>query len=259
MATACKFVTLAGADYFLGVVALLNSLRKTGHEQELVALDRGLTREQRELLEPYATLVRLPEEVAARSLLAKPVFHQYVSADVVVWLDADIIVTGSLERVVDCAAAGTICIYPDDRPSRWFGAWHSAFGLRAPLRPQVYVNAGAFAIRSDRQAQLAPRWEELCAVDPGRAHLPRRRRPLLGSRPGCVERAADERAGRGRPHLPTRRRDGLPIGSAPRRDRRGHSRRPAGRPPRSTSPLRVPREAVAAVGAGRSSVRGTPI
>ncbi len=166
MATACKFVTLAGADYFLGVVALLNSLRKTGHEQELVVLDRGLTREQRELLEPYATLVRLPEEVAARSLLAKPVFHQYVSADVVVWLDADIIVTGSLERVVDCAAAGTICIYPDDRPSRWFGAWHSAFGLRRPLRPQVYVNAGAFAIRSDRQAQLAPRWEELCASIP---------------------------------------------------------------------------------------------
>ena len=141
-------------------------MRLTGHEQELVALDRGLTDGQRELLAPHVTLIDLPEAAAERGLLAKPIFHRYLSGGVLFWLDADVIVTGSLAPVIECAVAGSICAYPDDRPSRWFAEWDEAFGLREPLRRQVYVNGGVFAASSERLAELGPRWEELCASIP---------------------------------------------------------------------------------------------
>ena len=45
------YFTVSTHRFFLGTVALLNSLRLTGNAGELVVLDAGLTPDERELLE----------------------------------------------------------------------------------------------------------------------------------------------------------------------------------------------------------------
>lgn len=167
-ATGVRFFTLAGRDYFVGVAALLNSLRLTGHEEELVVLDPGLTQEQRALLAPHATVVRLSRAEAERTLLAKPLFHRHVERGVAVWIDADIVVTASLDPVVEQAETA-LCAYADEGPNaveRWFASWFVDFGLRAPLRRQLYVNGGFLAGSAERMRELGRRWEELCALIP---------------------------------------------------------------------------------------------
>src|SRR6187551_3977245 len=64
MGTEATFYTIADAGFFPGLVALLNSLRLTGNAGELVALDRGLTPAQRELLAGHVSVVDLPEAPA---------------------------------------------------------------------------------------------------------------------------------------------------------------------------------------------------
>ena len=44
------FFTIADATYFLGLVALVNSLRLQGHADPITVLDLGLRAEQREAL-----------------------------------------------------------------------------------------------------------------------------------------------------------------------------------------------------------------
>src|SRR5215207_7961449 len=46
----CAFYTVANARHFIGVVALLNSLRLAGHTEPIRLMDAGLTDEQRTLL-----------------------------------------------------------------------------------------------------------------------------------------------------------------------------------------------------------------
>lgn len=162
--------TLADSRYFIGVVALLNSLRLTGHDYELVVLDCGFTDEQRARLNRHATVVALPPELAARTVLAKPFFRELAPADgVVLWLDADVLVTGSLGQIVEKARHGQVCAYPVDRVDqrdRRFSEWTALFGLAAEPRQQVYVNVGFLALGLPRHRTLLDRWWQTCEATP---------------------------------------------------------------------------------------------
>ncbi len=162
-----RFFTISDPAFFVGTVALVNSLRITGHEQEVVVLDRGLTARQRELLGPSVTLVDVPAG-HADPYLVKP-FPALVDTDgVVVLLDSDMVVTDALEPVLARAANGAICIFPDHPADldRWFAEWHELFGLGAPLRRGDYLNAGFVAVSTARWPGFFPRWWDACARIP---------------------------------------------------------------------------------------------
>jgi len=168
--SAATAFTLADSRYFIGVVALLNSLRLTGHDYELVVLDCGFTDEQRARLNRHTTVVRLPPELAARTVLAKPFLRNVAPADgVAIWIDADVLVTGPLGPVVEAAGRGYVCAYPVDRADqreRRFSEWITLFGLASNPRQQVYVNVGFLALSLPRHRPLLDRWWQACETIP---------------------------------------------------------------------------------------------
>jgi hypothetical protein len=153
--------TVSNQDYFPGTVALLNSLRLTGNDGELVVLDVDLTSQQRKLLEPHCTLVTVPHEVGINPLLLKAFPAALDPEGVVMIIDSDIIVTGSLSDVVEQVDAGIVCAYPDTDSKRWFPEWEDVFGLTAPLRRQTYVNSGFVSFSTMHWPALLSRWRGL--------------------------------------------------------------------------------------------------
>mgnify|MGYP002336241442 CR=1 FL=1 len=79
-----------------------------------------------------------------------------------------VIVTGSLEPVVDVAHAVGITANLDVAVTRWFAEWSDLLGLRAPLRREPYVNSGFVALAPERLPFLLPRWAEICGSLRGR-------------------------------------------------------------------------------------------
>jgi hypothetical protein len=147
------YYTVANAPYFLGTVALLNSLRRVGEDGALVVVDCGLTEAQRELLRGRATVIASqaglhPVLQKARGPLACP-------AKVMAFIDADILVTRSLDPIVRDAEAGRVVVFEDyGNPDRYFAEW-SSLGLgKVPRRP--YVNSGLFAFSWETAERLLP-------------------------------------------------------------------------------------------------------
>ena len=165
---AATFYTIANARYFPGLVALLNSLRLTGHDQELVVLDEGLTPEQRARLDPLVRLVELPEERLGHPALAKPYPHLLDPTGVVTLIDSDIIVTRSLAPALADAAPERSRRTGTTRTTewRWFAEWEEDVQLSGPPRRQTYVNAGFVAFSQERWPAFLTRWREACARIP---------------------------------------------------------------------------------------------
>jgi hypothetical protein len=160
------FFTVSNARYFVGTVALLNSLRLTENEGELVVLDAGLTNAQRARLEGHVTLVSLPHDVSINPLLLKAYPATLAPTGLVVIIDSDIIVTATLAGILEQAGAGSICVFPDNSPERWFAEWADLFELAAPLRRQTYVNSGFIAFSAERWPELLGRWQLACSGIP---------------------------------------------------------------------------------------------
>ena len=160
-----RFYTISDARFFVGTVALLNSLRLTGHDHELVVLDRGLTDVQRSVLDEHCTLVAIPGE-GADPYLVKPFPAQIGAAGVAVLLDSDMVVTSSLGPVLEKAARGQICVFPDHPVDigRWFAEWEVLFDLGAPLRRGPYMNAGFTAVSIESQPHFFRRWWDACRL-----------------------------------------------------------------------------------------------
>lgn len=158
------YYSVADERFFPGAVALLNSLRMTGNEGELVFLDMGLSGEQRRRLEPYARLEPAPAAARRHPTMLKPAIHELHAEGVAVLIDSDIIVAAPLRDVVAQAAAEKVCVYPDEPQSRGrrFEEWVEIFGLQAPLRRRPYVNAGFVAVGAELGDRLLPRWWEAC-------------------------------------------------------------------------------------------------
>jgi hypothetical protein len=156
------FYTITDRGFFPATVGLLNSLRLTDHRSPLIVLDCGLTPRQRGLLSEHAALVPYERERATNPGLFKPFAVLTEPDGVVVVIDSDVVVTGSLKPVVRDAGSGRIVAVPDPDVGRWFGEWEEVFGLAAPPRRQPYVNTGFVAFSADRWPDLLPRWWEAC-------------------------------------------------------------------------------------------------
>jgi hypothetical protein len=72
------------------------------------------------------------------------------------------IVTRSLGYVIELAAMGKICVFPDhfSQSNRWFEEWETILQLKSPLRRQTYVNGGFIALSTTHWPDFLPRlWE----------------------------------------------------------------------------------------------------
>lgn len=165
------FFTVADERFFVGAACLINSLRLTGNAGEIVLLDNGLTPSQRERVEPHARLVEAPDEVRDTPMLLKSFPHLLDPEGTVVVIDSDMIVTRSLDPILEQAAAGKVCLFADieDQRNRRIPEWEQAFGLaRPPREGQHYLNAGFICLSSDHHPGLLERYWDLCkSIPPG--------------------------------------------------------------------------------------------
>src|SRR5688572_21484294 len=136
--TEAAFYCVADERYFLGAVAMINSLRVVGHGEPVYVLDCGLTAAQRELLSPHATLVEAP--VDAPPWLLKTIAPLRHPADVIVLIDADIVLTRPLGDLVARAAEPRVVAVENDM-DRFVPEWGELLGL-GPVRRQPYVSSG---------------------------------------------------------------------------------------------------------------------
>ena len=148
--TAVAFYCVADADYFLGAVGLINSLRIQGHDEPVYLLDLGLEQWQRDLVRREATLVAPPEDTPPH--LAKthaPLAHP---AETAVLIDVDMVVTRPLGELIERAAGGRVIGFRD-RQQRHFAEWGPAFGLgEARLIP--YISSGLMFCGGDEGREV---------------------------------------------------------------------------------------------------------
>jgi len=156
--------TIADQDYFLGLAALVNSLRFHGCEAPLTVLDLGLTPSQREIFGAHCEFLSRPDLAGLHPWLLHPYACTLRPADIVIYVDADVIVTQPLDEIVDCARRGQICVFRDTAATRWFMEWQSIFCLRVSPRHQTYANAGFLAFSTKHFPTLLSRWSECCRL-----------------------------------------------------------------------------------------------
>lgn len=156
------FYTITDARFAPATMAMINSLRVVGHAEPVVILDVGLRSDQRAVLEREASLVPFDRSLAVNPTLFKPFARLVSPRGLVVIIDSDQIVTRPLAGILERAANGAICAFPDPEADRWFEAWSDVFGLQAPLRREPYVNAGFLAFSAAHWPMLLDRWWELC-------------------------------------------------------------------------------------------------
>jgi hypothetical protein len=150
---------VADRDYFIGAVALLNSLRLVGHEEPLLLVDAGLTPSQRELLVPHVTLLAAPPGVPAVLLkLVGPLEHP---AGVAILLDTDVIVVRPLTELVEAAEGGRLVAFVNNPPNdeRFFADWSTVLGL-GPLRRHPYLAAGQLLVPHHLTRRVLEQWAE---------------------------------------------------------------------------------------------------
>jgi hypothetical protein len=129
------FYCVSSGMYFLGAVALVNSLRLLGHAEPIFVLDSGLSPTQRNLLSQEATLVPAPTDTTP--FLLKTVAPLRHPAEVMVLIDADIIVTRPLTELIERASHGRV-LAVEHGQDRFFPEWGELLGLRRPShRPYV--------------------------------------------------------------------------------------------------------------------------
>jgi hypothetical protein len=132
------FYCVTDSRYFLGAVGMLNSLRLLGHTEPVFVLDCGLTPAQRELLSPHATLVPAPDD--SPPWLLKTVAPLRHPAEVMVLIDADMIVTRPLTELIETASEGHVVAFENDT-DRFFPEWGELLDL-GPTRRQPYLSSG---------------------------------------------------------------------------------------------------------------------
>jgi hypothetical protein len=166
---AVTYYTISEAEFFLGTVMLLNSLRVTGNQGKLVVLDVGLLPDQRALLEQHADVVDIPVKIAGTPVSMKPYPYLVDASGTVVVIDSDIVVTGPLDEALDLAQSGRIVAAPawtEAARQRWFAEWEPTLQLRAPLRREEWFHNGFVVLEMDRWPDLLERWWELNELVP---------------------------------------------------------------------------------------------
>jgi hypothetical protein len=132
------FYCVSSERYFLGAVALVNSLRVLGHTEPVFVLDAGLSPTQREVLSQDVTVVPAPGDMTP--FLLKTVAPLRFPAEVMVLVDADIIVTRPLTELIDRALEGRVLAVEHEH-DRFFPQWGDLLGL-GTAQQRRYVSSG---------------------------------------------------------------------------------------------------------------------
>ena len=157
-----RFYTMGDSRYFLGAVALVNSLRIVGHHEPITFLDLGLTPRQRALLATECEMVDIERDPDDHPYTFQPYPYVLDASGICVIVDSDVIVTHHLGTVIDAARAGRIAAFPD-RIERCVPEWEQIFELRKPLRSGMpYVNSGLVAFDADLHREFLGCWWQLC-------------------------------------------------------------------------------------------------
>src|SRR5215210_2489608 len=118
------YYTIADASFYVGVVGLMRSLRTAGDDAPIFVVDCGLSASQRARLVDFATIV--PSEPGLHPVLQKATGPLAFPAEVMVLIDADILVVRSLAELHQHAANGRLVAFQDGHHSdRWFEQWSS--------------------------------------------------------------------------------------------------------------------------------------
>jgi hypothetical protein len=139
------FYCVSDRRYFLGAVGLINSLRLLGHTQPIYLLDCGLTEPQRELLKDHVTLVR--DQSGTPPWLLKTIAPLAHPAEVMVLIDADMIVTRPLDELIETAGEGKLVAAINDR-DRFRPDWGELLGL-GPVRRGPYLSSGLVVVERE--------------------------------------------------------------------------------------------------------------
>ncbi len=151
--------TVGDARHFLGVVALVNSLRLTDWTDEIVVVDCGFTQSQRRLLSAEVQLLPAPQTAAPH--LLKTVGPLRRPAGTMAVIDADIVVTRSLEPLFRMAEDGKrLVAVADALGDRFDTRWSDLLDL-GPLRPRTYVNSGLLVTPLDLGQRIFGELERL--------------------------------------------------------------------------------------------------
>jgi hypothetical protein len=160
------FYAVSDSHYFPAVVGLLNSLQLTGHSHEVIIGDSGLTPPQREQLARRCRLFPIPREVAIEPALLKAFPYLLRPDGIVVIIDSDMIVTGSLQESIRVAKQGKICAFADPERDRHFPEWRELFGLADVPRHQTYITTSYIAFSTAHWPNLLERWWRACEAIP---------------------------------------------------------------------------------------------
>ncbi len=138
MTTPAAFYCVSSSRYFLGAVALVNSLRLLGHTEPVFVLDYGLSEAERELLAQECTLVATPGDTTP--FLLKTVAPLAHPAEVMVLIDADMIVTQPLTEMIERAAEGRV-LAVEHGQDRFFESWGELLGLHRAKRHKYVTSS----------------------------------------------------------------------------------------------------------------------
>lgn len=153
----CTFFTVADARYWIGAVALVNSLRLVGHTEPVVVLDAGLRRSQRTRLEAAAEVVA-PSAPVRAPFLAKWFLPLSCSSPMPVLLDADLVVTQTLAPLLAEVEGGRVVAFVDRLATRRFSEWGDLVGDQVHSHP--YVNSGFIGLPRDLATPVLERVRE---------------------------------------------------------------------------------------------------
>ena len=144
------FYCVSDARYFLGAVGMINSLRLHGHDEPIHILDCGLTATQRELLAPQGSVVSAPEEAPPWMLKTVAPFAR--PAEVMVLIDADVIVTRPMTDLIQSAAAGRVLAF-ENNVDRYVAEWGELLDL-GPLERRPYICSAFMAAGRPRATEI---------------------------------------------------------------------------------------------------------
>ena len=167
-ASPVAFYCVCDSRYFLGAVAMVNSLRAHGHAEPVHLLDLGLESWQRDLLTGEASVADPPADPPP-PWLAKTILPLARPAGTMVLIDADMIVTRPLGDLIAAAAAGAAAFENVD--DRWEPRWGELLGLGA-LERRTYVCSGLIGFGGAGGPGLLRRLDEgQRRVDVGRGYF----------------------------------------------------------------------------------------
>jgi hypothetical protein len=182
------FYSVSDSSYFLGAVGLINSLRLMGHPEPIYLLDCGLEEWQRQAIEGEVTIVPMPAEGGPPVTMLKGVAPLAHPAEVMVLIDIDMLITRSLEPLIECAGEGRIVAFKDHDVDRFRPEWGQLLDL-GDLRRQPYLCAGLVALGAEPGDEVLRRLNQLSdrvdfertaisgALGPRPGHPGQRRRP----------------------------------------------------------------------------------